>query len=95
MSYFDKETLNNVSDSIIRSKNRLVNLFTYHPNSQNMTYSQHLKRALTLSLKMGLGSIILFIHSILPFLLKTKGTSIINSLYNDIHIIHNNKTKDE
>lgn len=67
--------------------NVLMQIFRYfnkHPNSQNMTYLQHFKRSLRLSLKMCIGFICLFIHSIFPFLFESKGSDIINELYDEV-----------
>jgi hypothetical protein len=64
-----------------RLENKVYNLFTNHPHSQNMTYINHLCIALKLSVKMGYGSFCLFVHSLFPFLYETKGSNIIKELY--------------
>ena len=72
----DKEVPKNVYYSF----NRLYLLFTSHPESQNMTYLVHFKRALSFSLKMSLGSLYLFIHALFPFLFERAGSDIIEEL---------------
>ncbi len=82
------KNFNTVSKSIVLScsmfEDTIYMLFTKHPQSHNMTYLQHLYRALKFSIKMGYGSFCLFIHSLFPFLYKTKGTDIIKELYHEI-----------
>ena len=76
----NNEICNEVANGLLR----FVDYFNEHPRSQNMTYGEHYKRSLTLSLKMCLGFIYLLIHSIFPFLFESKGSNIIKELYEDI-----------
>ena len=85
MTSLDNETINNISESFFRIINKLNDLFNKHPNTNNMTYFQHFKRAFCLSSKMCLGFVLLFIHSIFPFLFESSGSNIINNLYRDIN----------
>ena len=61
-------------------KEEIKNLFTYHPNAQKMTYWQHCKQAIIMSLQLLVASISLMIHAIFPFLLKKTASSIINKV---------------
>jgi hypothetical protein len=79
-----KENTIMVSDSLVRNFTKIKTLFTQHPNSNNMTYFTHCKRALKLSLNMGLGSFLLFVHAIFPFLFEKNGTKIIKNLNSEI-----------
>jgi len=73
---------NMVSNGLLR----IIDFFNKHPNSQNMTYGQHFRRSFKLSLKMCLGFIFLFIHSIFPFLFELSGSKIINQLHEEVNI---------
>lgn len=87
MSNLDENTIQNISESIVRLNNkcnlkeRLYELFTRHPHKNGMTYGSHWWRALKLSIKMGYGASCLLIHSIFPFLCETKGTDMVKELY--------------
>ena len=48
-----------------------MNLFTQHPKEVNETYFQHLKKALTFSLKLLLMSCQALLHAFFPFLFVT------------------------
>jgi hypothetical protein len=80
MTKLDLEDIISVSSSI----EKLYNLFTDHPRKNKMSYYQHMVRSLKFSLKMGLGSFYLLIHSILPFIFENNGSKIIRSLHQDI-----------
>lgn len=75
------DNVNQVAKSILR----LLSIFTRHLNEQNLTYSEHFVRALKLSLRSGLASLIFFIHALFPFLFETYGSKNISSLYHDLN----------
>lgn len=58
--------------------------FTQHPQEQQMTYWEHLKRAWSLGFSMGKGCIALLIHGICPQWFQTTGTDTIKLLYYEI-----------
>ena len=64
---------------------KIISYFNKHPDSQNMTYGQHFRRAFSISLKMYLGFICMFIHSIFPFLFESRGSQIINQIYEEVN----------
>ena len=45
----------------------MIGLFTKHPKDRGMTYLGHLSHALRNSIKLASCSLVLFIHSIFPF----------------------------
>ena len=98
MSRLDANTLNDITDSVIRLHNncnlsdKLNKLFTKHPNENGMTYKKHWWRAMKLSIKMAFGSVCLFIHSIFPFVCETTGTNVVKELYK---YLENHKFKKE
>lgn len=55
-----------------------------HPESQNMTYFQHLCRAWGLGFRMGTGCCALLIHGLVPKWFQTKGSETIRQLYDEI-----------
>lgn len=55
---------------------KIIECFTKHPKTKNMTYFEHFNRSIKLSLKMFYGSAALFIHSFFPFLYEKTGTTI-------------------
>lgn len=62
-----------------------LNNFKKHPLDHNMTYYQHFKRAINMSLKLSYASICLIIHAIYPDFFKTTASDIIKTIYiNDI-----------
>jgi hypothetical protein len=65
--------------------NKISSLFTKHPKANNMTYIKHFIRAVNLSLNMGLGSTLLFIHALFPFLFESAGSNIIIKLNKEIN----------
>ncbi|HAI37908.1 MAG TPA: capsule biosynthesis protein [Maribacter sp.] len=48
----------------------MIKIFTKHPNERGMSYGQHLVHALGNSLRLACCSLVLFIHSFLPFIWK-------------------------
>jgi|LauGreDrversion4_2_1035121.scaffolds.fasta_scaffold05967_7 hypothetical protein len=84
MTKLDLEDINSASSSI----EKLYKLFTEHPRKNGMNYYQHMLRSLKFSLKMGIGSFYLLVHSIFPFIFENNGSKIIISLYQNIN---NNK----
>jgi Family of unknown function (DUF6356) len=99
MTSFDDETINHIADSVIRIKERcnlvdkLYELFIRHPKKNGMSYGSHWWRAMKLSLKMGYGSLCLFIHSLCPFVFETTGTDMVKELYN--YVITHKENKEE
>lgn len=89
MTRIEKKDMNSISSSLLR----LYDLFNNHPKKNNMNYCQHLTRALKLSVKMGIGSFYLFVHSILPFMFENNGSKIIVSLNEEIRHNQNNENK--
>jgi len=55
-----------------------------HLKEENTTYTRHIIRALSLSSKMFIGSIFLFIHGFIPIIFEHHGSNIISQLYNNI-----------
>jgi hypothetical protein len=66
--------------------NKILIKFTNHPNINNMSYLQHLKRSMSLSLQMCMGFIYLFIHAIFPFIFEKSGSNMIHNLYDQVKI---------
>ena len=54
-----------------------MNVFTEHPSSVGMTYTQHFKFALGLSGVLTQAALCSFIHAIFPFLFETSTSDII------------------
>lgn len=55
--------------------------FTDHPASVDETYSEHLAAAASFGVHMLLGSMVCFIHALLPFLFVKTGSRIITQLH--------------
>jgi hypothetical protein len=70
---------------------KIFNYFSHHPNKNNMSYLRHMVRSLNMSLKMGLGSFYLFVHSICPFLFQNNGSQMIISLYKEYNLDKDDK----
>lgn len=47
-----------------------------HLDEEKLSYFQHMKRALLISLKLFVASILCFVHSILPFLFTSSASNI-------------------
>ena len=62
--------------------NFITELFTKHPNENNMTYCNHLLHSLNLSFYFANASFKAFIHSVFPFLYETSSTEYLNILDN-------------
>lgn len=54
-----------------------------HLNEEKLSYFQHMKRALIISLKLFFASMLCFIHSILPFLFTSSASSICKKIISD------------
>lgn len=81
----NKEVAEAIGQSIIRLKKRIDNtgvyeLFTQHPQENSMTYVQHFWKTMTLSIKMGVGSIRLMVHAYCPFMCKKTAENMISEL---------------
>jgi len=55
-------------------------LFLEHPQQNNMTYCQHMKRAWYMAYKMLLAVVALFIHGLIPCVFETTGTDTVKDL---------------
>ena len=62
----------------------MYDLFWRHPESEGMTYRQHLTRALWLSGQMAYGSVCLLVHGLVPAWFEKTGSGVIRGLYGDI-----------
>ena len=51
-----------------------------HLDEEKLSYFQHMKRALIISLKLFFASMLCFIHSILPFLFTSSASSICKNI---------------
>ncbi len=58
----------------------VIKLFREHPNSKGMTYIQHLFSALLYTGLSLCAALAFLVHSILPFLFKTTGSTLIENL---------------
>jgi hypothetical protein len=65
-------------------------LFLEHPQKNNMTYCQHMKRAWYMAYKMLLAFMGLFIHGLVPCVFETTGTDTIKDLSDYISVTHDN-----
>lgn len=70
----------------------MYDLFLRHPESEGMTYCQHLTRAVWLSGQMAYGSACLLVHGLVPAWFEKTGSRVIRKLYGDIS--NDNKNKD-
>lgn len=55
-----------------------------HLKTNNISYTKHLIRALFNSFKLLLASIILFIHSVLPFLFENTATKLVKQVLDSL-----------
>lgn len=55
--------------------------FTDHPASVDETYTEHMAAAASFGVHMLLGSVVCFIHALLPFLFVKTGSRIITQLH--------------
>jgi hypothetical protein len=60
---------------------RVAALFTAHPSSVGETYLQHLAVAAGFAGRMMVGSMVCFVHGLLPFLFRSTGSAIIEDLH--------------
>ena len=54
---------------------------TRHLKEVNLTYCQHVQQALAFCLGCAIGSVVLFVHAIFPFVFEKAGSQIITALY--------------
>ena len=64
--------------------------FLEHPESVNMTYFTHFKRAMWMAIQTGMATSALVIHSIIPKFFPYTGSSIIKQLHHSITEFENN-----
>ncbi len=60
---------------------RLIKLFSEHPKSIGMSYTQHFLRAMRFAIILAYASAICIIHAVLPFLFEHTASDVISSLY--------------
>jgi len=58
----------------------LYDIFMRHPNENKITYFTHFKETMSMSIEMGLATIALLIHAILPKYFETTGHDTIERL---------------
>lgn len=56
-----------------------------HPQEKGMTYSSHMRVALSMAGRMAYGAVCLMIHSVFPFWFQTTGSTIVSELYEELH----------
>jgi hypothetical protein len=66
----------------ITVKNKLYTLFTTHPHSRGMTYTNHMMGALIFFLYAFFAACCFLIHSVFPFVLQSAGSDLIEKLKN-------------
>lgn len=54
--------------------------FLAHPSANGITYMEHTRRALWMSVRMGWGSLVLAVHAVFPFWFETTGSGILHTL---------------
>lgn len=59
----------------------ITRLFTEHPASVDETYGEHMAMAASFGWRMLLGSLVCFVHALLPFLFVKTGSTIITELH--------------
>lgn len=72
--------------SFSKPKEFIVNLFTKHPEENELTYTEHFRRSIKFSIKMFYGSTALFIHAFFPFLFEKTGSRIVMELDDEMII---------
>jgi hypothetical protein len=65
-------------------KNPIRHLFTEHPESVGETYTEHLRIALTLSLRLLGAAIMCAVHALAPWLFTTSASQAVTRLYQDM-----------
>jgi hypothetical protein len=65
-------------------KNQIRHLFTEHPESVGETYSEHLRVALTLSLRLLAAGIMCAVHALAPWLFTTSASRAVTRVYQDM-----------
>ena len=72
----------------------ILEYFTKHPNSANLSYFGHMKVAFGHSFGTLVASIVFFIHGIFPFTFENTGGNIVNditSAINQVEAVRNKK----
>lgn len=62
----------------------ILQRFLEHPSAHQMTYTEHLRRALYLSYRMGKASMAMLIHAVFPMVFQTTGSDAIRELHEEI-----------
>lgn len=62
----------------------MYSLFIEHPASINMNYFEHFMRGISLAFQTGVATCALLVHSVVPKLFPSAGSSIIASLHKEI-----------
>lgn len=64
----------------------MIGNFLFHIDKDDLSYLNHLKQSWYMAFKMLFGFVVLFIHGLVPGVLKTKGTEIIKELHKTVLI---------
>ena len=64
-----------------------------HLTKNQVSYRQHLSRALRYSFKLSVASAVLFIHAIFPAVFEQDGSNIVSSVHNDL-LVHEKKEEE-
>ena len=71
----------------------MKNLFSEHPNSVGQSYSEHFLFALTIAGTCLVITIVATIHSVLPFIFKNTGSTLLQQLNRKIEARDSNSAK--
>ena len=71
----------------------MKNIFTEHPNSAGQSYSEHMFFALTIAVTCAVIVVMATIHSVLPFMFKNTGSTLLQQLNRKIEERDNNSAK--
>jgi hypothetical protein len=60
-------------------------LFLKHPHKENMTYFEHLYRAISISVRLSMASFYLLVHGFIPSYFEYNGSEIIKQVYQEVN----------